>query len=246
MPRPRRFRRWSVSIRAPERTLGRHSWNDSFLPSQSAFQSGPQSELWGDTTRKPSCHQATRFNPRPRANSGATPGPHGRGAVCLVFQSAPQSELWGDSSMSTRQSRYYRVSIRAPERTLGRHKLNSSERSGSNCFNPRPRANSGATFQSEKDIDNYLVSIRAPERTLGRPARRGNSCDAGQFQSAPQSELWGDQPPHEAAWPPGQFQSAPQSELWGDASSTARGQPPSPFQSAPQSELWGDLSRRFW
>ena len=59
------------------------------------------------------------------------------------------------------------------------------------------------------------------------------------FQSAPQSELWGDlrNGMRSATL---LFQSAPQSELWGDFRASFSMDSLSMFQSAPQSELWGD------
>ena len=84
-------------------------------------------------------------------------------------------------------------------------------------FNPRPRANSGATDTA------YSAAY-----------------SADQFQSAPQSELWGDAIRQGMSNRRALFQSAPQSELWGDQAPCLADCFGLEFQSAPQSELWGD------
>ena len=157
-----------VSIRAPERTLGR--------PNVSAADTA----LSVVSIRAP---ERTLGRPNFKAFTELLSG----------FQSAPQSELWGDINARSLAKSASVVSIRAPERTLGRPYGLTPSDSVLICFNPRPRANSGATNP----------------RSLSYSTRL-------QFQSAPQSELWGDIVRNIDAVSVNLFQSAPQSELWGD------------------------------
>ena len=136
------------------------------------------------------------FNPRPGADTGATPADLQRYRGHKVSIRAPVRTP-GRHVGSVHISDPTGVSIRAPVRTPGRQtgwgsswatlEFQSAPRCGhrgdfrcaawfrsERCFNPRPGADTGATARPCYLQSSSTVSIRAPVRTPGRPRGRAD------------------------------------------------------------------------
>ena len=132
-----------VSIRAPVRTPGRRRRTARYSPGQT-FQSAPRCGHRGDFMCIDNSLPFRCFNPRPGADTGATPE-HGVGlGRDRCFNPRPGADT-GATCQRGQVRDDVRVSIRAPVRTPGRPA-------------PAPYFEFSAA-----------VSIRAPVRTPGRP-----------------------------------------------------------------------------
>ena len=105
---------------------------------------------------------------RPEASAGATGTPAPLPLVVGLFQSAPRSELRGDLP-PTCKAPVTPLFQSAPRSELRGDVQVKAFLTDCCCFNPRPEASSGATYDNSTVFKILKVSIRAPKRAPGRP-----------------------------------------------------------------------------